>query len=179
MKFSTAYKEHSPEIIALFKATFTTSEGTAEGAQIGQLVSGMLETVSAKDISVFSALADDEVVGSAVFTRMRYPQDTRRVFILSPMAVAPSWQGKGLGQKLLSFGLKELRQNGVNVALTYGDINFYSKVGFSQISEALAQPPLPLSYPHGWLGQPLSGSPLAPLKGPSRCVEPLANPALW
>ena len=110
---------------------------------------------------------------------MTYAEEKRTVFILSPMAVASALQGKGIGQKLLAFGLNHLRQNGVEVALTYGDINFYSRVGFQQITEAIARPPLPLHYPEGWLGQSLTGGALAPLRGPSSCVDALNDPALW
>ncbi|QMU56914.1 MAG: hypothetical protein GKR98_01030 [Boseongicola sp.] len=38
----------------------------------------------------------------------------------------------------------------------YGVINFYAKIGFPRITEGIAQAPLPLSYPKGWLGQSLT-----------------------
>jgi predicted N-acetyltransferase YhbS len=88
-------------------------------------------------------------------------------------------QGKGVGQALLSFALDHLRQAGVAVVLTYGDINFYGRVGFAQVSEAVAAPPLSLTYPEGWLAQSLTDGPLVPLTGASRCVEALNDPALW
>lgn len=119
------------------------------------------------------------VLASIIFTRMTYPDDNRTVFILAPVAVSTGQQGKGLGQRLISHALQALRYNGVDVALTYGDVNFYSKVGFAQITVSDAQPPLPLQYPEGWLGQTLTGKPLTPLTGPSRCVGPLNDPEHW
>jgi putative acetyltransferase len=101
------------------------------------------------------------------------------VFILSPVAVATAQQGNELGQRLINHALEALLDRGVDVALTYGDINFYSKVGFAHITEADAQPPLPLQYPEGWLGQTLKAGPFVPLKGPSRCVVPLHDPIHW
>lgn len=179
MEFTTTYLDRTGEITDLFRSTFTNSEGAEEGELIGALVERMLETVDATDIFVFCALEADNLAGSAIFSRMTYPEDERTVFILSPMAVATEHQSKGIGQKLLTFGLNELRRNGVDVALTYGDINFYSRVGFEQISAAVAPPPLPLAYPEGWLGQSLTSRPLDPLKGASSCVAALNNPALW
>lgn len=179
MDFSTNYADRTREIISLFKATFTACEGAEEGDLIGSLVDRMLAETDVEDIFVFSALEGDALAGAAIFTRVRYPQDTRTVFILSPMAVVTAQQGKGIGQKLLTFSLNILRQSGVDVALTYGDINFYSKVGFEQILETIAEPPLRLSYPEGWLGQSLTGKPLDLLQGPSTCVNALNDPAIW
>ena len=179
MEFTTNPANRTDDIIALFRSTFTASEGVAEGDLIGALVERMLATVGAPDIFVFCATDGGAIVGAAIFTRMSYPDDARTVFILSPMAVSTAHQGKGVGQKLLDFALGELRENGVDIALTYGDINFYAKVGFSQITVDTAQPPLPLTYPEGWLGQSLTGRVLAPLQGPSACVPALNDPALW
>jgi putative acetyltransferase len=179
MEFTTKYDNSKKEITNLFKEVFTASEGAEEGALIGTLVDRMLATTDAADIFVFSALQLDGLAGAAIFTRMRFSQDERSVFILSPMAVATAQQGTGIGQKLLTFSLDTLRKNGVDVALTYGDINFYSKVGFRQISTSDAKPPLPLTYPEGWLGQSLTNRPLDPLKGSSVCVDALNDPALW
>lgn len=179
MELTTTCLDRTDEITDLFRSTFTGSEGTEEGELIAALVDRMLATVDATDIFVFCALEADKLSGSAIFSRMTYLEDERTVFILSPMAVATEHQGKGIGQRLLTFALNELRRKGVEVALTYGDINFYSRVGFEQVSAAVAQPPLPLSYPEGWLGQSLTSRPLDPLKGASSCVAALDDPALW
>lgn len=64
-------------------------------------------------------------------------------------------------------------------APTYGDIKSYAKVGFAQITEDVAQPPQPLSYPEGWLGQSLASKTLVPLRGSSTCVAALDDPAYW
>src|SRR6056297_2177249 len=127
MEFTSKYNDRKREIADLFKATFTDSEGAEEGALIGSLVDRMLATTDAAHIFVFSALQADGLAGAAIFSRMHYPQDERSVFILSPMAVATSRQGTGIGQELLTFALNRLKQNGVDVALTYGDVIFYSK----------------------------------------------------
>ena len=119
------------------------------------------------------------MVASILFTRMRYDQDDRVVFLLSPVAVAPDQQGKGTGQALLRHGLSQLKRDGVDIILTYGDVNFYAKVEFRQITEQEAAAPMPLSYPHGWLGQSLTGGAFAPLVGPASCAAPFRKPEYW
>lgn len=179
MEITTEYKDKADDIIEMFSDTFTASEGPEAGRLIKNLVADMLSSLTITDMHVFSAVEKTVVLASIIFTRMDYPNDDRTVFILAPVAVSTSQQGKGLGQRLISHALGTLRDSGVDVTLTYGDVNFYSKVGFAQITEYDAQPPLPLQYPEGWLGHSLSAKTLAPLKGPSRCVGPLDNPEHW
>jgi predicted N-acetyltransferase YhbS len=119
------------------------------------------------------------VQACAIFTRLSFAEDARRAFILSPMAVATAQQGKGLGQKLLHHAFQKLRDAGVDVAVTYGDINFYGRVGYRQIDETVAKAPLPLSYPEGWLARSLTEAELTPLTGTSTCAPALNDPALW
>ncbi|KAJ54777.1 acetyltransferase [Actibacterium mucosum KCTC 23349] len=179
MEFTTEYSDKTDAIIAMFFDTFSASEGAEAAALIKALVTDMLTSLGSDDLHVFLTIEKGEVVASIIFTPMIYADDTRTVVILAPVAVATAHQGKGLGQRLITHALQTLRDRGVDVALTYGDINFYSKVGFAPVTEADAQPPLSLQYPHGWLGQTLNAGPFVPLKGSSRCVGPLDDPNHW
>jgi len=179
LTFETTHAGQSGPITDLFTRTFTASEGAEEGAVIGAFVAEILASTDPADLFVATAWEDGALVGAAVFSRVTYAEDARHVFILSPMAVAPGQQGQGTGQALLRFALETLRDQGVDVALTYGDIRFYAKVGYALISEDTAKAPLPLSYPEGWLGQSLTGGELTPLRGAPRCVAALNDPALW
>ncbi|MBK5964551.1 GNAT family N-acetyltransferase [Thiocystis minor] len=179
MKLLTEPRGREDEIIDLFTATFTASEGMEEGALIGSLVLSLLRDTAETDRFVFTAEEDGRIIGGILFSRLTYEQDDRTVFILAPVAVATDQQGKGIGQRLLTHGLAELRGAGVDIAMTYGDPSFYAKVGFRPISEADAPAPLPLSRPEGWLGQSLTDRTMAPLKGPSRCFEALNDPLFW
>ena len=179
MEYSSDYKGREDEIISLFNATFSASEGPDEGKVIGVLVKNLFETTKDKDLLVFLAWQEKELVGVIISSRLIYPKDERSVFILGPVAVATSWQRKGIGQALLTHGLNALREFGVDVAITYGDPNYYSKVGFKHITEEVAQAPLTLQQPDGWLAQPLNGHLLNPLKGPSHCVEALNDSIYW
>ncbi|MFP4326537.1 MAG: GNAT family N-acetyltransferase [Paracoccaceae bacterium] len=179
MEFSADSTERPDEIIALFEATFSEAEGAEEGRLVGKLAKDLLETTAEDDLLVFTAREDDALAGVIIFSRLVYPQDARSVFLLSPVAVESSRQGQGLGQALLKHGLAGLRARGVDVAITYGNPDYYGKVGFRPIGEDTAQPPQPLRQPEGWLAQSLTGRPLDPLKGPARCVSAFDDPDYW
>jgi predicted N-acetyltransferase YhbS len=179
MTITDLYRDSVDAIAQLFAATFADSEGAQEGRLIGDLARRLLTEVEPADLRVFSALEDGAVVGSVIFSRLHYPQDERTVFLLSPLAVATSHQGRGVGQALLRHAFHTLREEGVESVITYGDVNFYSRVDFQQIEADQAEPPLALSYPHGWLGQSLDGDTFVSLKGPSQCVAQFNDPSLW
>jgi predicted N-acetyltransferase YhbS len=179
MRFSTGHHGRESEIIDLVTATFTASEGEEEGALIGELARNLLGGTAEQDLFVFTAEEDGAIIGAIVFSRLTFAQDDRPVFVLAPVAVATDRQGQGIGQQLLAHGLAALRGGGVDIAITYGDPNYYAKVGFMPISEADAQAPFPLKQPEGWLAQSLTDRAMTTLKGPSRCVEALNNPVFW
>jgi predicted N-acetyltransferase YhbS len=179
MAFLTGQEGREAEIVDLFTATFTASEGEEEGALIGQLVRDLLGGTAEKDLFVFTAEEGGAIIGGIVFSRLTYEQDERTVFVLGPVAVAPDRQGRGIGQQLLTHGLAALRSAGVDIVVTYGDPNYYVKVGFLPIREADVPAPFPLNRPEGWLGQSLTDQAMMPLRGPSRCVGALNDPVFW
>ena len=146
---------------------------------IGGLVGDLLRQTPPAERQVFCALEAGGPLACAIFTPLIYQEDPQRVALLSPMAVAPTRQRQGLGQALLTHALGALRQEGIEVAITYGDPAFYGRLGFAAMTEAQARAPLPLSLPHGWLGQRLHGGGLPSLRGPCRCVPALNRPDLW
>jgi predicted N-acetyltransferase YhbS len=117
-------------------------------------------------------------VGSIFFTRLSF-DILLDAFLLSPVAVHTDHQGKGVGQRLIGFGIDQLKKKGVKLVFTYGDPNFYSKVGFRHISEDIVKAPFKLAQPEGWLCQSLDDGEIASLSGSLRCVKALNNPEYW
>jgi putative acetyltransferase len=130
------------------------------------------------DVYGFVAIDNEQIIGSIFFSRLTFENEVN-AFLLSPVAIFTSHQGKGIGQKLINFGLNTLKNNGVELVFTYGDPGFYSRVGFSPISEKLIKAPLTLTYPEGWLGQSLIGDKIQPITGQSFCVEAFDKPEIW
>src|SRR6185312_8727616 len=52
------------------------------------------------------------------------------VLVLSPLAVAPAWQGRGIGQELVRAALAEARQAGCPLVFLEGEPAFYPRLGF-------------------------------------------------
>ena len=179
MKLTSDKQNWSDALPEFFRQVFADSEGASEGEAIAALVSDLLADTPEDDLRAAIAHDGSELQGCILFSRLRFEQDARRVFLMSPVAVRTQRQRTGVGQKLIAFGLDGLRQTGADVAVTYGDPGYYGKSGFMFISEKVAAAPLPLSHPHGWLAQSLAGGKMAPLKGPSRCVSAFNRPELW
>ena len=178
MKLSKYNPSNTDEIEQLFIKTFSDSEGRSEGEVIGSLVRDIMDTTKANDLYGFIASENEQIIGGVFFTKMIFESGVN-AFILSPMATLTDHQGKGVGQKLINFGLKTLKEDGVELAITYGDPNFYSKVGFGIVTENVVPSPLKLSYPEGWLAQSLVGDEIEPITGKSHCVEAFNKPEIW
>nr|WP_237668022.1 GNAT family N-acetyltransferase [Vibrio sp. V43_P6S15P86] len=113
---------------------------------IAKLVEDFL-TLLTKDEDLYVFITQDEserMVGSIIFSHLSFPND-ENIFLLSPVAVATDCQEQGVDQRLIKFGLATLKEKGVAVAITYWNINFYSKSGFAPISQDIIQAPLDLS----------------------------------
>lgn len=178
MLFSLYDNDQSRDIPSLFTQTFSDSEGQAEGALIGQLAFELLTQTPGKAVYCFVAIEAEQVVGAIIFSRLFYAAG-QNAFIMAPVAVKPEFQGQGIGQKLIRFGLRTLKEKGVAFVVTYGDPNFYQKTGFSHVSESQLRAPHPLSFPEGWLAQSLTAEPLPSLSEKPTCVSALAKPAYW
>jgi predicted N-acetyltransferase YhbS len=118
------------------------------------------------------------MVGAICFSRLTFERDID-VFILAPVAVHTEYQGQGIGQALITHGLREMQKIGVRVVITYGDPGFYTKVGFHPISQDMIEAPFPLTQPQGWLALSLTDDPIEPIPGHCSCVEALDNPVYW
>jgi len=178
MDFRAHEQGDAPAIEGLFVSVFSESEGEQEGALIGKLVREMIATTDSRDLYGFVAFDGTLIVGAIFFSRLSFETDVD-VFILAPVAVRSDYQGMGIGQALITHGLREMQRRGVSYVTTYGDPSFYSKVGFQPISHNEIAPPLELSQPEGWLGQSLAGNVIETIPGRCTCVRALDNPAYW
>lgn len=179
IEYKPAYIDDPDEIAALFEATFAASENAEEGVLIGELAKELIEPTPGAEIAVFTASDKGKAVGCIIFTRLRFEADKRQVYLLSPVAISSDHQGLGIGTQLIRFGLNMLRDAGIDIAVTYGDPDYYERVGFRPISSDLIPAPRPLEQPHGWLAQSLTDEKIDAFDGPSRCATALNDPAYW
>ena len=144
MKLSPYSPGNIEEVKQLFTKVFSDSEGQSEGSLIGNLVDDLMTSTDAQDLYGFVAIENEEIIGSIFFTRLTFESEVS-AFLLSPVAIHTNYQGDGIGQKLINFGINQLKENGIALVFTYGDPKFYSKVGFSLITEKLVKAPLKLT----------------------------------
>jgi putative acetyltransferase len=170
--------ENVEEIKNLFTTVFSNSEGQSEGILIGNLAYELMTETDPQDLYGFVAIEQEKIIGCIFFSRLTFESDID-AFILSPVAIHTDHQGKGIGQQLINYGIKRLKDAGVELVMTYGDINFYAKVGFNPIKKEIVKAPLQLTYPEGWLGQSLISNAVDPVVGQSFCVKALNKPEYW
>lgn len=165
--------------IELVRTTFHQSEGEAEARAVSGLVARYFERFPRTDLRGFGAFDGDAFIGCLFFSRLHFTESEAQVFLLSPMAVHPDFQGKGIGQNLIHFAHHDLRQRGAQLAVTYGDPAFYSKTGYRPVTVSDLAAPHPLSMPQGWIAQSLDGTTPLHVPGPSTCVPELDSADLW
>ena len=174
-----AYKpSDSATVEDLFVSVFSKSEGEEEGALIGNLVKDMTASTDSRDLYGFVAVDGKQIVGAVFFSRLSFEKAVD-AFLLAPVAVRSDHQGMGIGQALITHGLRAMRSKGVSFVTTYGDPSFYSKIGFHPISPDRIAAPLQLSQPEGWLGQTLADDAIETIPGHCTCVKALDDPAYW
>lgn len=178
MNLSGFNSSQSQEVINLFTTVFSNSEGQEEGLLIGKLVSELITTTAAQDLLGFVATAQDKIIGCIFFSRLSFDNNAN-AYILSPVAVHTEHQRQGVGQQLITFGINHLKEINVDLVFTYGDPKYYSKVGFTHVSEASVKAPLKLTYPEGWLAQSLTTDIVEPILGVSHCVDALNKQVYW
>lgn len=108
----------------------TDAFGPEEGPQVAELV-GALE--DAGDVRAnLVAVVDGGVVGHVQLNRswVDAPRELLEVLVLSPLSVAPAWQGRGVGTALLAAAVTEARRLGAPVVFLEGDPAFYGPRGW-------------------------------------------------
>ena len=178
MGFRSHKRSDLSTIEDLFISVFAESEGESEGALIGNLSRELILGTDERDLFGYVAVDKERIIGSIFFSRLTFEKDID-VFILAPVATHSDYQGKGIGQDLIKHGLRELKRSGVQIVTTYGDPAFYSKVGFSPLSQDVITAPLELSQPEGWLGLSLRDGSIESIPGSCSCVKAFNNPAYW
>lgn len=114
------------------------SSGT-ESAIVDALRRGEALTVS------LVAEVEEEVVGHVAISPVTTSSGDVGWFGLGPIAVAPAWQGKGIGTQLMHASLARLRRLDASGCLVLGEPVFYSRFGF-ECDPALVLPGVPPEY---------------------------------
>lgn len=109
----------------------------------GRLVDALRDGGSARVSLV--AEVDGHVVGHILFSDLPIvaPHGTVGALALAPMAVAPSFQRRGIGSALVREGLRACRASGHRIVVVLGHPEFYPRFGFSAGTAGRRRSPLP------------------------------------
>jgi putative acetyltransferase len=121
---------------------------------------------------------DSRIVGHVIFTKCGVTGEQTSAALLAPLAVAPAWQGQGIGSAIVRAGLGQMENKGVRVVCVLGDPAFYGRLGFRP--ESSIRPPfrLPTEWDEAWQSQVLGDMALV-CSGTLSVPRQWLQPALW
>jgi len=78
-----------------------------------------------------------KVVGHILFSpiRIKGPESSTPALALAPMAVLPDCQSRGIGSKLVKYGLDECKKAGHKIVVVVGHPEYYPRFGFVKAGE--------------------------------------------
>ncbi len=124
------------EIAALLRVAFGDE---------GPTVAALVEALHAQDqvLAGFVAVADDLPVGHVQLNRswLDAPDQLVEVAVLSPLAVAESQRGNGIGARLVDAAVHWAEADGYPAVLLEGDPGYYGRLGFEAAARYGVTPP--------------------------------------
>lgn len=150
----------------------------SEGKVVARLACDILADETAMPLCSLVAEDNDKIIGNIIFSSVKIEGNVEAsAYILAPLAVSRYHQKKGVGTKLIEYGLRELKKHGVDIVLVLGDPKYYTRVGFSTGHNVA--PPYELKYPEAWMALELNPGMFAMVKGVARCGVALSSPEHW
>ena len=120
--FGVVIRSEAPQDIdAIREITIAAFRDHAYSHQTEHLIVGALRADGALAISLV-AVRDGHPVGHVAFSEAVVGDSERGWFLLGPVAVLPTLQGRGIGSALVFAGLDELRVRGASGCVLVGDL---------------------------------------------------------
>ncbi|CAD5108335.1 GNAT family N-acetyltransferase [Zestomonas carbonaria] len=119
-----------------------------------QFIVKALRKAGALSVSLVAEV-DGTLVGHVALSPVSISDGATGWFGLGPISVAPEYQGRGIGSRLMQEALEALRQREAAGCVVLGDPAYYSRFGFKP-EPGLVLPGVPAEYFQALsLGQPL------------------------
>ena len=118
---------------------------------------------------------NEKLVAAVCFTPITIG-GRRGALLLGPLAVAPSHANIGLGRGLVGNGLTAARNDGRELVVLVGDLDYYARMGFQRIAAGIIQMSGPVD-PMRLLAHELNPDALAQFSGLIAADPTQTNPA--
>jgi len=118
-----------------------------------RLVSALLSDPTAQPSLSLLAYEGTRAVGQVLFTRATLLGATREcsAVVLTPLAMIPDFQRKGVGRALIEQGCECLTGSGMEPVFVLGDPGYYSRCGFQAALPHGLLPPYPVVPQAAWM----------------------------
>lgn len=86
----------------------------------------------------YVVIEDNKIVGSIVYNKVFFgdkKEMSNEVIGFGPISVAPEYQGKGIGKKLIEVTADKAKEMGYKAILITGNDKYYNKLGFVSASK--------------------------------------------
>lgn len=161
----------------------TAAFGPAEGPEVVELIVDLSADTSAQPVLSLVATTADRVVGHILFSRARLETEGREISaaILAPLGVHPEFQRQGIGGQLVTEGLRQLAEAGVDVVFVLGHPDYYPRFGFAEAGLRGFDAPYPIAPKNAgaWMVQELRPGILETVQGTVRCANAMDEPRYW
>ena len=178
MKISPINPKEKSEISDFFYKVFSQSEGEQEGLILKKLSLALTEQIQDNHIMGIKAHTPGDILGAIFLSQLTY-QANLTVFLLSPVGVHPNHQRRQIGTQMIEYAIQYLNSHDASLLVTYGDPQYYNRLGFQGVSEQDLPPPFPLSQPEGWMYRGIKMNRIPVITGKALCVEPFNQRDLW
>lgn len=103
-----------------------------QGRKVADLSDDLRKSLALSPGLSLVAVADHTVVGHVLFTRalLDAPAQLVDVQVLSPLAVLPAYQRRGIGAELVRQGIQVMSDRDVPLVFLEGDPAYYARLGF-------------------------------------------------
>lgn len=157
--------------------------GRLEGEEITRLVLDLLIDPSAKPLVSLVAAAGSEIAGYILFTHAELGQPALPVnaALLAPLAVAPRFQSRGIGARLIEVGMDEVAGQGAELVFVLGHPSYYPRSGFRPAGALGFEAPYPIAARNAdaWMVKATTARRSQPRPGKVACAGSLMNPVYW
>jgi len=163
------------QVLSVERAAFGSDDGA-------NLVRELIGDASAEPFVSLLAFQDGRAVGHILFTKAYLePETPLSLSILAPLAVVPDAQKKGIGGKLIKYGLQVLSESGVDLVFVLGYPEYYPRYGFEPAGRLGfdATYSLPEKNADAWMVLALSPDVIGAFRGKVICADKLNKPEYW